>query len=195
MKRVTFPALLVLGLAFVASAAVTRAGEVPQLGANATSDQMIPLLTPKSGAATPPFRMRGLKLLTANPAAGKDGPAPAVGLDIKFKVNSAQLSETSQETLKQLAIAMKSEQLAKYHFLIEGHTDSTGRPDRNLKLSNLRADSVRDYLVSSSGISRSRLVTAGRGQTQPLDPADPANPANRRVQVVNVGERLVDDER
>src|ERR1700737_929247 len=49
---------------------------------------------------------------------------------------------------------------------IQGHTDSTGSPAYNLKLSQRRADSVRDYLVSE-GVSADQLVTKGYGQAQP----------------------------
>jgi OOP family OmpA-OmpF porin len=50
---------------------------------------------------------------------------------------------------------------------IQGHTDSTGSPPYNLKLSQKRADSVRSYLLDS-GVSADQLVTKGYGQTQPV---------------------------
>jgi outer membrane protein OmpA-like peptidoglycan-associated protein len=113
---------------------------------------------------------------------------PAVSLDIKFKINSAELSPDATGTMKQLATAIESEQLAKYHFRLEGHTDSTGTRDYNLALSERRATTVRNYLIKNYGLAPNRLEAVGRGQSQPIDPADPANPANRRVQIVNTGE-------
>lgn len=50
---------------------------------------------------------------------------------------------------------------------IQGHTDSTGSPAYNLKLSQRRADSVRDYLLSQ-GVPEDQLQTKGYGQTQPV---------------------------
>ncbi|HEX7969371.1 MAG TPA: OmpA family protein [Stellaceae bacterium] len=151
---------------------------------NVSSDQLIKDLTPPAG--TPPLRFRGLHLLTSQPAATSQ--MPAVGLDIKFRVNSADLTDEAKQQVKQLADAIKSDQLSKYHFLVEGHTDSSGRADRNLDLSKRRAQAVKDYLVTAYGVPKSRLEAIGRGQTMPISASDPGNPANRRVQVVNIGQ-------
>ena len=113
---------------------------------------------------------------------------PAVSLDIKFKLNSAELTDEAKRQIKQLAEALTSEQLSKDHFRVEGHTDSSGRPDYNLNLSKRRAQAVKDYLVTSYGVPPNRLQAIGRGQAMPIDSSDPADPRNRRVQVVNLGE-------
>lgn len=191
MKGFVLPA--VVALAFAASTAMTRAEDAKPAekqaaaqpaDSKASSDQIIQKLTPPAG--TPPLRFRGLHLLTSQPAA--TAQMPAVGLDIKFKTNSAELTEDAKGQVKQLAEAMQSEQLSKYHFLVEGHTDNVGRPDYNLNLSKRRAQAVKDYLVTAYGVPRSRLEAVGRGQTMPISATDPANPANRRVQVVNIGQ-------
>jgi outer membrane protein OmpA-like peptidoglycan-associated protein len=130
--------------------------------------------------------VRGVLLSTSEPQAGAQ--MPAVGLDIKFKVNSAELTDQAKEQIRQLAEAIKSDQLAEYRFQVEGHTDSTGRADRNMVLSQQRAEAVKDHLAAAYGIPRGRLEAVGRGQTMPINAADPANPANRRVQVVNLGQ-------
>jgi len=186
MKFTVLSCLLTAGLAMTALALTATAGEVPQLGPDATSGEMIDALTPGPGA--PRMKFRGLQLKTANPGTGKEGPMPAVGLDIRFELNSARLTDDAKRTVRQLANAITSSQLAKYHFLIEGHTDSSGRKDHNLVLSRQRADAVETELVTAYGVDRRRLETVGRGQSQPIDRADPANPANRRVQVVNLGQ-------
>jgi OOP family OmpA-OmpF porin len=191
MKGFVLPA--VMALAFAASPAMTRAEEAkPEqkqaatqpADSKASSDQIIQQLTPPAG--TPPLRFRGLHLLTSQPAA--TAQMPAVGLDIKFKTNSAELTEDAKVQVKQLAEAMQSEQLSKFHFLVEGHTDNVGRPDYNLNLSKRRAQAVKDYLVTAYGVPRNRLEAIGRGQTMPISASDPASPANRRVQVVNIGQ-------
>ncbi|HEX9490747.1 MAG TPA: OmpA family protein, partial [Stellaceae bacterium] len=146
MKGFVLPA--VVALAFAASAAMTRAEDAKPAekqtaaqpaDSKASSDQIIQQLTPPAG--TPPLRFRGLHLLTSQPAA--TAQMPAVGLDIKFKTNSAELTEDAKVQVKQLAEAMQSEQLSKFHFLVEGHTDSVGRPDYNLNLSKRRAQAVK----------------------------------------------------
>ena len=186
MRSLLLPAVLALGLAPLVGIPQTHAQEVPQLGSDATSDELIDALTPKPGA--PALKYRGLHLLTSEPATASDEPMPAVGLDIKFELNSARLSSAAEQTIRQLATALKSEQLASFHFLVEGHTDSTGTKDYNMVLSKKRAEAVRDDLVRRFGIERGRLDVAGLGPTRPLNPDDPANPANRRVQVVNIGQ-------
>jgi OmpA-OmpF porin, OOP family len=50
---------------------------------------------------------------------------------------------------------------------IEGHTDSIGPEAGNMRLSQRRADAVRDYLVSK-GVAADRLETAGYGPTKPI---------------------------
>lgn len=172
-------------LAFIASA-TTAFAQVKQLGPNATSQDFISGLSPAAGA--PALKFRGLRVLSANPTGGtEDASGPSVAVDIKFALNSAELTSEARATLSQMAAAMKSDQLRPYHFLLEGHTDTTGRPDRNLALSKRRADAARAYLVGRLGVDASRLQATGRGQENLLDPDHPTSPANRRVQVVNMG--------
>jgi len=69
-------------------------------------------------------------------------------------------------------------------FVIKGYTDTTGSVSGNLKLSNKRANAVKNYLVKN-GIDASRLTVKGFGQADPIDSnktrAGRAN--NRRVEV------------
>ena len=50
---------------------------------------------------------------------------------------------------------------------IAGHTDNDGNETLNLKLSQDRAESVRNYLIKN-GIAPNRLSAKGYGQTQPI---------------------------
>jgi outer membrane protein OmpA-like peptidoglycan-associated protein len=72
---------------------------------------------------------------------------------------------------------------------IEGHTDSTGTADFNQKLSEQRADSVRDFLVSQ-GLSVDSMTAVGLGPAMPV--ADNGTAAgrqkNRRVEIIVSGE-------
>jgi OOP family OmpA-OmpF porin len=69
---------------------------------------------------------------------------------------------------------------------ISGHTDSTGLPDYNQKLSELRANSVKKYLVEKFGVDAARLSTKGYGETKPIDSNDTAagRARNRRIEAV-----------
>jgi len=51
--------------------------------------------------------------------------------------------------------------------LVTGHTDRIGTQAYNQKLSERRADAVRDYLVSK-GVARDKIETLGMGKTQPV---------------------------
>jgi outer membrane protein OmpA-like peptidoglycan-associated protein len=179
-----------LGLAGIVAAwclsMVPTYAENPALVTNPTSNDLIEALSPPPGA--PPLKFRGMRLSTAK-TTDRAESTPAVALDIKFEVNSATLTAPAKDVLKTLAVAMKSDQLATYQFLLEGHTDSTGTATHNMELSRSRAESVRKYLVGTLGVPASRLAASGKGQTEPLDPANPRDPANRRVQVVNLGQK------
>jgi outer membrane protein OmpA-like peptidoglycan-associated protein len=176
MRGLVLAALTALAVAAATPALAQDAKHSTPAGGNVTpSDQIIQQLT-----------FRNLKLATSDPRGSEQ--MPAVGLDIKFKRNSAELTDQAKEQIRQLADAIKSDQLAGYRFRVEGHTDSTGRAGRNMLLSQHRAEAVKDHLAAAYGIPRGRLEAVGRGQTMPINAADPANPANRRVQVVNLGQ-------
>lgn len=63
---------------------------------------------------------------------------------------------------------------------VEGHTDASGAEEYNQKLSQRRADAVKNVLVQQ-GVDSRRISTVGYGESQPIS-SDPA--ANRRVEVV-----------
>ncbi|MCL4558426.1 MAG: OmpA family protein, partial [Deltaproteobacteria bacterium] len=68
--------------------------------------------------------------------------------------------------------------------LIEGNTDSSGSAAFNERLSEARAEAVKQYLVSH-GIDPDRLRTKGYGQTQPVEPntTTVGRAINRRVNI------------
>jgi outer membrane protein OmpA-like peptidoglycan-associated protein len=72
---------------------------------------------------------------------------------------------------------------------VEGHTDSVGTDEYNQKLSEQRANSVRDYLVAQ-GVSSSAITAQGFGETQPVTTNDNAagRQRNRRVELVVSGD-------
>lgn len=68
---------------------------------------------------------------------------------------------------------------------IEGHTDSVGSADTNLRLSQRRAEAVKSYLVSR-GVDSARITVAGRGEESPASSNDSSTgrQQNRRVEVI-----------
>lgn len=69
--------------------------------------------------------------------------------------------------------------------VVEGHTDSVGKDEDNMRLSQARADSVRSYLVSR-GVKADKISAVGKGETVPIaDNKTPEGRANnRRVEIV-----------
>jgi outer membrane protein OmpA-like peptidoglycan-associated protein len=73
----------------------------------------------------------------------------------------------------------------KIHVEIQGHTDSQGDDDFNLKLSQRRAESVRDYLIKKK-VDSDRMVSKGYGENVPIADNRTADgrSQNRRVEFV-----------
>jgi OOP family OmpA-OmpF porin len=113
---------------------------------------------------------------------------PQLTIAIYFDFNSARISPKSYRSIGLMADALYHPVLYGYCFLIVGNTDATGRREYNLKLSDRRADSIRQALINPFGIGRLRVDTLGLGEEQLLDPQHPKSGVNRRVQLINVGQ-------
>lgn len=102
---------------------------------------------------------------------------------INFDVAKATLKAESMGALNTIVKMMQEHPELKFE--IGGHTDSDGDDASNLKLSQARADAVRDRLVSM-GIGATRLTSKGYGETKPLSPNTTAEGKanNRRVELV-----------
>jgi OOP family OmpA-OmpF porin len=105
---------------------------------------------------------------------------PVILRGVEFATNSATLTEGSRPILNAVADDLKKHPMVQVE--LQGHTDSRGADAYNLELSQRRADSVRDYLISQ-GLDARRLQARGYGETQPIaDNATKAGQAeNRRV--------------
>ena len=105
---------------------------------------------------------------------------------IYFATNRSDLQPGIRARLADIGKALAS--AADRHIVIEGHTDSTGRADYNLKLSQLRAESVKAVILAN-GVDPGRIETQGYGATKPV--ADNATSSgrgkNRRVEIVVQG--------
>jgi outer membrane protein OmpA-like peptidoglycan-associated protein len=103
---------------------------------------------------------------------------------IHFDVGKATIKSESRPTLDAVAVLMTRD---KKLGLVEigVHTDARGNDEFNLKMSQKRAEAVRDYLVGK-GVATSRLRATGYGETKPLDkrPSEAAFAKNRRTEFV-----------
>lgn len=105
---------------------------------------------------------------------------------ILFDSGSAKIKAESYKTLADIAQLLSGD--AALRLSIEGHTDSDGADDANLKLSQDRAGAVRASLVESFKIDGGRLETKGFGETKPIDANTTAEGKanNRRVELVKL---------
>jgi outer membrane protein OmpA-like peptidoglycan-associated protein len=103
---------------------------------------------------------------------------------VLFTSGKADLLPAAQIKLNEVATAL-TEQDPESKMVVEGHTDSQGGLEFNQKLSQQRAQSVRDYLVSR-GIAADRITAEGYGPTRSIgDNATAEGRANnRRVEIV-----------
>ncbi len=85
-------------------------------------------------------------------------------LPIYYELNSARLTEDSKDIIDEYLLSLMNEKPG-LRIELMSHTDSRGNDDYNMALSQQRAQSVVNYLVSK-GISRSRLVAKGYGETR-----------------------------
>ena len=112
-------------------------------------------------------------------------PRPSLSLLIQFDFNSARVRPESQQALANLSQALQSPELGASKFAVEGHTDAKGSADYNQKLSQARAQAVRDFL-KAQGVGEARLVATGKGAAELANAADPFASENRRVRIVNL---------
>ena len=109
-----------------------------------------------------------------------------VALYINFDTDKATLRPDAAAVIGEIVKLLQAD--PSLELSIDGHTDSTGTPERNRELSKQRAEAVRNALVAL-GTNASRLVAQGFGPDKPVaDNGDEAGRAkNRRVELVKQG--------
>ncbi|AZC17338.1 MULTISPECIES: OmpA family protein [Pseudomonas] len=121
------------------------------------------------------------------PVAPAPAPEPApeapvaevvrVELDVKFDFDKSVVKPNSYADIKNLADFMK--QYPQTTTVVEGHTDSVGPDAYNQKLSERRANAVKQVLVNQYGVGAERVQSVGYGESRPV--ADNATEAGRAV--------------
>jgi outer membrane protein OmpA-like peptidoglycan-associated protein len=107
-----------------------------------------------------------------------------VSHEIQFDTASARLRPESARVLQLIGEALQADPTLKLR--IEGHTDATGTAAGNLRISQLRANAVRQELVRRFRISPGRLTAQGLGATRPIagNETEEERAKNRRVEFV-----------
>jgi OOP family OmpA-OmpF porin len=127
-----------------------------------------------------PNTPRGLKVDSVGCAIGSQTLALH---GVTFDTNKARLTLNAQAVLDQVARAFSGQPTLKVE--IAGHTDSVGSVAANQKLSQLRADAVRAYLMSA-GVRPDQLQARGYGKSELLvspETGESDRERNRRVEL------------
>jgi outer membrane protein OmpA-like peptidoglycan-associated protein len=132
---------------------------------------------PRAPAAT-----RGMGRFALAPAP-KLRPGGGLDMLVNFQRGSAVMTPQAQAEARAFAQAMSAPAMAGMRFAVEGHTDATGTREKNLTLSQARAQSVVDFLVAQ-GVEADRLTAKGFGPDRPIRGTRATSPANRRVEFV-----------
>lgn len=103
--------------------------------------------------------------------------------DVLFAVSSATIDGDGRGTLEEVASVLN--EYPKTAVVVQGHTDSTGSEELNQALSERRANSVRNYLVSR-GVDAGRMAAVGMGEGYPVasNDSESGRQENRRVDIL-----------
>jgi len=111
---------------------------------------------------------------------------PHVTLDIQFNPGTPVIRPESYRTLGRIADALTNPALMSSTFLVVGRTDSTGRREINLALSQRRAEAIRDALATTFKISPKRVFAVGLGEEQLQDADHPRAVVNQQALIVTL---------
>ena len=146
-----------------------------------SAEELIEQLTPK-----PKYKTRGIKF--GAPETEVPKTQPSVSLAINFDHDSFVLTPSAIKQLEPLGKALQSDQLSKFSFDIQGHTDASGSDIYNMSLSEKRALAVGTHLYSKYGVDPEKIQLTGKGESQLYDTANPNSGVNRRVQISTLAE-------
>ncbi len=107
--------------------------------------------------------------LTAGKGASRRLSLPG---NLTFAYDSSEVSGDGREELEKIAEAFRKflgDELTGSTFIIEGHTDPTGTPEYNQRLSERRAESVRAWFVVNLDLNPENVKTVGYGATRPVE--------------------------
>ncbi len=101
---------------------------------------------------------------------------------INFKSNDASLDDEAYKSLDALLVQLRK--FPKVKFVIQGHADNSGTDEKNMKLSQERADVVKAYLVSKK-VDIKRISTQAMGSAYPIanNEVEEGRAKNRRVEI------------
>jgi outer membrane protein OmpA-like peptidoglycan-associated protein len=193
-------------LSLVLACGLILSGSLPSLAQRPTEEQILNALKPaaKTRGLTPAssrqiaeeqrfidtvrkIKTRGLTANERERVAEIARNKPAIDLEVYFDYDSSAITTEAEPELMKLGRALTNRDLQGGVFLVAGHTDAKGGVDYNQRLSDRRAQAVKQFLKDRFNLSDDSLVATGYGKSKLKNTADPYAAENRRVQVVNMG--------
>ncbi|NNL20450.1 MAG: OmpA family protein [Ignavibacteriaceae bacterium] len=131
---------------------------------------------------------KGCEFVIAPPVPETDINQVVLSSETSFEFNSAQLKPAAHPELDKLLAEMKRFPMSRWR--IEGHTDNIGSPEGNMKMSQMRAESVLNYFVSR-GIPGGRFEVVGMGSREPIadNKTEKGRAKNRRVEIIRIDKK------
>ncbi|MBE0599566.1 MAG: OmpA family protein [Desulfuromonadales bacterium] len=112
---------------------------------------------------------------------------PSLALQLEFRSNQSDLRPEFEDKLRLAVDFLRANPGKK--ILVEGHTDAVGPAEANQALSQARANTIRRYLIETTGVDPQRIEARGYGESRPIaDNATQAGRAQNRRVVVRVAE-------
>ena len=195
MKKIVVLLFFVLMMTVVTAAqAEVRAGGLPELTIDSTIKacdcRLFPQCCPQPVVEPAPAPV-------PEPAPVPPPPPPPVqekvtiALNVEFDTNKAIVKDKYYDEIKRVADFMK--EFPDTTCEIGGHTDNVASAAYNQKLSEKRANSVRQYIIDKFGIDGSRITAAGYELTKPIvsNDTEEGRQENRRVEAVMEALRTV----
>lgn len=107
-------------------------------------------------------------------------------MDVQFKVGSASVTKSGGKQIAALCDAMKAmDNMPSIHLI--GHTDRSGKAEKNLEVSQKRAAAVKDYIVENCGLPGGLMLTSGEGEAFASEDGPANNADARRIEVQLIG--------
>jgi outer membrane protein OmpA-like peptidoglycan-associated protein len=165
--------------------------EMPALKSDPLAALPQPVATAEAGQSQPaqPADGRGFTdldelLARTGPLTPETAPILLPG-DLLFEYDAYRLQPGAVSSMQKLGQLLLRNPRSR--FLIEGHSDSFGPDEYNLRLSELRAETVKEWLISSMGIPADSIETRGFGESRLVAPPTGSieeQQINRRVEIV-----------
>lgn len=184
--------LTILSVLFAGATVKLWATPSPAPGEQRPAAVSVVLVASAQSSATPPAPSHTATLTEASPPLGQSAAAAPIAeaastkaaatvtcepMLVDFPSGSATPSQLAADQLRKRAAFVLAD--PKVSVVIDGHSDSLGSDDLNLRLSKRRAEALA-WVLENAGVERARVTSRGFGAFLPIEGAVEAADINRR---------------